>query len=84
MPHDAWRLIDADTPRDGSEIILGEPGWAGSGFWSTVENRRSWSSDEGNWFAEMDRGNEAVAKPISATHWQAMPEPPLMGGDDAQ
>lgn len=78
----AWLPIES-APKNGREIILGEPGDSYAGFYSTVENRRSWANPDGNWFAEMDRGNEYCAKPQSPTHWQPLPEPlPVKDGDE--
>lgn len=71
----AWQPIKT-APRDGSEVLLGDDVDTCAGFWSVIPNRRSWASPDGNWFAEMDRGSEANAKPLRPTHWMSLPTPP--------
>jgi hypothetical protein len=68
-----WRPIET-APRNGSEIILGSPGCAFTGFWQTAKNY--WG--EIGWYAESDRGNGwyAMHPDRHITHWMPLPEPP--------
>lgn len=71
MTEGGWQSIES-APKDGSEILLSDHGDVYAGFWSTVENYRSWADPVGNWYAEMDRGNEASAKPQRPQFWRSM------------
>jgi hypothetical protein len=71
MAEGGWREI-ASAPKDGSELLLSDHGDVYAGFWSAVENYRSWAEPDGNWYAEMDRGNEATAKPQRPQYWRSM------------
>ena len=69
----SWLLISG-APRDGTEIILGEPKVTWSGYWENTPNH--W--DEIGWQAEDARqGHFMHRHPEEPTHFQLLPEPPM-------
>lgn len=75
----AWRTIDENTPRDGTEVILSdETGWVGSGFWNDGATCRR---GEAGWFFEDDRQNLIIARNCCPTHWMPLPAPPQQEGE---
>jgi hypothetical protein len=71
-----WLPIET-APRDGREVILGEPGDSYVGFYEAGGDYRR---GEDGWWAEMDRGDLLTAKNMHPTHWLPLPAPPAPCG----
>lgn len=72
-----WQSIET-APKDGSQLLLGGPGWADVGSWRVDlngEKDEGWSCE---WVKSWGYEEYAYCKP---THWQPRPEPPSSKGE---